>query len=202
MAVNQVKVTMKIRNDTAAQWAEQNPVLAIGEYGLENDTLLLKIGDGVRTWNNLPYLNKLNSEYFKHNADGTITASDSFAQKITDLEESVGQAITDLVITDPPVNDTDAVNKKYVDDEIAAAMADRLSREVVETLPDAAEADANTLYMVPNGNHYDEYLVVNGAWETVGSTGDGTVYELPIATDTILGGVKSSTDPNYIQVTQ
>jgi len=33
MAVNQVKVTMKIRNDTAAQWAEQNPVLAIGEYG-------------------------------------------------------------------------------------------------------------------------------------------------------------------------
>jgi len=50
----------------------------------------LKIGDGVHNWNDLPYLNKLNSTYFKQSADGTITVSDDFAQRIADLEDSVG----------------------------------------------------------------------------------------------------------------
>jgi hypothetical protein len=47
---------------------------------LESNTFLLKIGDGVRDWTHLPYLNKLDASYFKHTSeDGTITFSDSFA---------------------------------------------------------------------------------------------------------------------------
>lgn len=202
MAVNTVPVTLQIRHSTANNWTTRNPVLAQGEYGLETDTFLIKVGDGVRNWINLPYLNKLDASYFKYNDDGTITFSDSFLNTIAALEAAAGEAIKNLQILDPPVNDTDVPNKKYVDDAIAAA--GHLKRLIVETLPSAESADVNTLYMVPaqSGDHYEEYMVINGAWDMVGSTGDGGSggFTLEIATSSRLGGVKSSTDPNTIAV--
>lgn len=203
MATNSVKVTLQIRHDIASNWTIRDPVLAQGEYGLEQDTFLIKVGDGVRTWSNLPYLNKLNATYFKLLEDGTMTFSDEFMNTIAALEAAAGQAITKLEVTDPPVKDIDVPNKKYVDDAIR--QAGHLHREVVNALPDAAEADENTLYMLlaTDGNHYEEYMVINGVWDMVGSTGDGTgVYELPIATNARLGGVKSSTADDFIAVNQ
>jgi Major tropism determinant N-terminal domain len=44
---------------TAAQWASENPILADGELGFEQDTQIIKIGDGVTAWNSLgapPYV--------------------------------------------------------------------------------------------------------------------------------------------------
>ena len=202
MAVNTVPVTFQIRHSTATNWTTRNPVLAQGEFGLETNTFLIKVGDGVRNWINLPYLNKLDASYFKYNEDGTITFSDSFMNKIHTLEAAAGEAITQLIVTEPPVNDTDVPNKKYVDDAIAAA--GHLKREVVENLPSAESADPNTLYMVPaqSGDHYEEYMVINGEWDMVGSTGDGGSggFTLEIATASRLGGVKSSTNPDTIAV--
>lgn len=94
MATNSVKVTLQIRHDEAADWITRNPVLAQGEYGLETDTFLIKVGDGVTDWLHLPYLNKLDASYFKHNNDGTISFSDSFMNTISALEAAAGQAIT------------------------------------------------------------------------------------------------------------
>lgn len=48
---------IQIRRDTAANWAAANPVLALAEPGLETDTNLVKYGDGVAAWNELPYSN-------------------------------------------------------------------------------------------------------------------------------------------------
>ena len=206
MATNSVKVTLQIRHDEAADWITRNPILAQGEYGLETDTFLIKVGDGVRDWTHLPYLNKLDASYFVWNNDGTITFSDSFMNKIHALEAAAGQAITQLVVTEPPVNDTDVPNKKYVDDAIAAA--GHLKRAIVNNLPSAASADPNTLYMVlaQSGDHYEEYMVINGAWDMVGSTGDGGsgggVFQLEVATTFRLGGVKASVDPDRINVTE
>lgn len=47
-----------LRNDTAAKWLENNPVLLMGEAGVETDTGLMKIGNGVSTWAALDYVNK------------------------------------------------------------------------------------------------------------------------------------------------
>jgi hypothetical protein len=162
MAVNTVPVTLIVRHGTSANWITRNPVLAQGEYGLETNTFLLKIGDGVRNWVNLPYLNKLDETYFNQENDGTITFSDNFKNTISALEAAAGQAIENLQITTAPVDDYDVPNKKYVDDAIAAA--GHLKREIVQTLPSASSADSNTLYMVPaqSGDHYEEYMVING----------------------------------------
>jgi hypothetical protein len=48
-------VQIQLRNDTAANWTAANPILAQGEMGLETDTDLFKIGNGLSNWADLPY---------------------------------------------------------------------------------------------------------------------------------------------------
>lgn len=48
-------VRIAFRRDTASTWTATNPVLASGEPGVETDTGKLKVGDGTRNWNTLPY---------------------------------------------------------------------------------------------------------------------------------------------------
>ena len=52
---NTAGATIKLRRDTAANWAAANPVLALAEPGLEIDTNSIKYGNGVTAWNSLPY---------------------------------------------------------------------------------------------------------------------------------------------------
>lgn len=46
---------IKLRRDSATNWTTANPVLAIGEPGIETNTLKIKLGDGVSNWQTLPY---------------------------------------------------------------------------------------------------------------------------------------------------
>ena len=48
---------IQIRRDTSTNWTANNPVLALGEPGLETDTFIVKYGDGSTAWNSLPYAN-------------------------------------------------------------------------------------------------------------------------------------------------
>ena len=48
-------VQIQLRNDTAANWIEADPVLAAGEMGVESDTLKVKLGDGSSSWTELLY---------------------------------------------------------------------------------------------------------------------------------------------------
>jgi hypothetical protein len=47
---------IKLRRGTAAQWTAANPVLAIGEVGVEYDTEKVKVGNGVDAWADLTYV--------------------------------------------------------------------------------------------------------------------------------------------------
>ena len=56
MAEKIIKVSNLVcRNDTALNWKLKNPILKRGELGLEVDTSLMKMGDGVTYWNSLGY---------------------------------------------------------------------------------------------------------------------------------------------------
>jgi hypothetical protein len=46
---------IRVRRGTAADWTAGNPVLALGEPGLETDTRKVKYGDGSTAWNSLGY---------------------------------------------------------------------------------------------------------------------------------------------------
>lgn len=78
---------------------------------------------------------------------------------------------------------TDAYTTNQTDSKIAAAIASapHLKRAIVEELPAVGSADANTIYMVPQDkgsvedpgtttSHYNEYMLINGAFELIGSS--------------------------------
>jgi len=52
------------------------------------------------------------------------------------------------------------------------------------------------MVLAPSGDHYEEYMVINGNWDMVGNTGDGGSggFTLEVATTSRLGGVKASTE--------
>ena len=49
-----IKTYIQVRRGLSSEWESINPVLRAGEPGLAIDTLVLKFGDGVRPWNELP----------------------------------------------------------------------------------------------------------------------------------------------------
>ena len=53
-------VTIKLRRGYLARWEEVNPILAEGEPGWAIDAFVLKIGNGVLRWNELPAINMPN----------------------------------------------------------------------------------------------------------------------------------------------
>ena len=48
-------VQIQLRRGTASAWTAANPILADGEIGVESDTDLFKIGDGLTAWVSLGY---------------------------------------------------------------------------------------------------------------------------------------------------
>lgn len=54
-----IKIRISQKNDTTARWGSSSLVLNLGEIGIErktDGTCAMKIGDGVKTWSQLPYL--------------------------------------------------------------------------------------------------------------------------------------------------
>jgi len=54
-------VQIQLRNGTAAQWTSANPILAVGEVGVETDTNKFKVGDGSTSWSSLLYVSGFDS---------------------------------------------------------------------------------------------------------------------------------------------
>lgn len=84
------------------------------------------------------------------------------------LTSEIGTLKTDLL---------NVYTKTETDSAIATAIAavDHLSREIVETLPENANANKNVIYMVRREGGvgqdvYNEYMYINGAWEIIGDT--------------------------------
>jgi hypothetical protein len=62
VTIQTVETTFHLRAGTPEQWATANPILDLGEPGLEHlggGKFKVKFGDGVRHWDNLPYFSDL-----------------------------------------------------------------------------------------------------------------------------------------------
>lgn len=72
---------LKLRNGTASAWTLANPILSIGEPGVETDTGKFKIGDDVTAWNSLAYAGSTGPAQTKavrnlgDGSDGNVTIS-------------------------------------------------------------------------------------------------------------------------------
>ena len=65
---------IRLRRGTSAQWATSTLVLAPAELGLDTTLNKLKVGNGLYTWPNLPYLNVLPSELAELSQDAINSA--------------------------------------------------------------------------------------------------------------------------------
>lgn len=117
MAQQTLTTRIVLRNDVQANWTENNPKLLKGEIGLESDTKRYKIGNGVDTWDLLPYFANIDSE-------------DAMSLKI----------LIDMLDKD----DFGSVNEVLVNDE--SVVQDKVAHITIGTLtftPDQQSMDSN-----------------------------------------------------------
>lgn len=73
-----LKTKIALRNDTAASWTTNNPILLKGEAGIETDTRRFKFGDGIATWTNLEYASADSAEVISVNGQkGAVVLTSS-----------------------------------------------------------------------------------------------------------------------------
>lgn len=73
--IQQSYVHIRLRRDTASNWTLNNPVLRVGEPGIETDTRKLKFGDGITNWRNLPYAGiDISDSLLLENIDDRVSA--------------------------------------------------------------------------------------------------------------------------------
>jgi hypothetical protein len=95
MVVETIEAIFRIRRDTAANWASVNPVLELGEPGLETDTRKIKYGDGSTAWNTLAYSA---GEEYSVDTDGTLAAnSDTRIPSQKAVKTFVNAAVTGVL---------------------------------------------------------------------------------------------------------
>lgn len=98
-------ITIKLRNDTTANWEYYNPVLAKGEIGLATDSLKFKFGNGVSQWKDLAYAkastnvdnieNKINEILAKHTIyDNDISQINA---DLSTVEQSIDTLRADII---------------------------------------------------------------------------------------------------------
>lgn len=114
--------------------------------------------------------------------DGKANASHTHTTAQVDGLDAALAGKADKATTLEGYGITDAYTKGQTDSKIAEAIAaaPHLKREIVQDLPAVGSADANTIYMVPQGgstsdpgtaaSHYNEYMLINGAFELIGSS--------------------------------
>ena len=103
-------ITILVRADTAANWEGKDSLLRMREIGYDQTNRRFKVGDGVTTWKNLPYvkpdvINDLVSggvdkalsaeqgKELKRLVDGCTDDIETINQNITNLEESITEIV-------------------------------------------------------------------------------------------------------------
>lgn len=75
MAEKTLNTKIIIRNDTATNWTANDPILKQGEIGFENDSYMVKIGDGVKKWSELDYYADYDATKIKFKTDITLAGT-------------------------------------------------------------------------------------------------------------------------------
>ena len=137
-------VQIQLRNDTATNWTSSNPVLAVGELGIESDTDQFKIGNGSTAWVSLAY-GGIVGPTGAAGADGVASATSPLAYDAGtktvsidlssyDTSSEVDSKVAAIVDSSPATLDT--LN------ELAAALGDDANFATTVTDAIAAKADS------------------------------------------------------------
>ena len=101
MDENKILGTIILRHDTSSNWLIHNPILALGEYGVEDDTHRVKRGDGQTNWENLDYEHfGLESIITYENLRGSVTDNKALTDALYEkLDKSVFDDISQTLVS-------------------------------------------------------------------------------------------------------
>ena len=111
MAEKTINTRIQLRNDLAATWYSENPILKKGEIGIEINTRKMKVGDGTTAWKTLPYMGA--------DANDILAVINENRDTCTQIKLNQGQTDADglTTITSPKKGDIAIVSKLIVGDK-------------------------------------------------------------------------------------
>lgn len=125
--------------------------------------------------------------------------------------KDIAAAIAPLAKQEDVYKKTETYSKSEVESYVQGQIgsAGHLKRVIVESLPLATAADADTIYMVKKtgglvtNDIYEEYMVINGAWELIGDTyvdlsNYATTEYVDGEIDKVEGEVAKKADKTYV----
>ncbi|MCB0208012.1 MAG: hypothetical protein KDJ52_01705 [Anaerolineae bacterium] len=185
VTINGNGVTVQTRGDTAVNWTASNPVLAAGEIGLETDTQLFKVGDGVTAWDELGYWGGLP----EHNHDD-LYYTESEVDALLGGKSDVGHDHDDRYYTETEVDgllagksDTNHNHdsRYYTETEVDALLAGKSdtnhnhdSRYYTESEVDALLAGLVGFYRIRGSGNQS---ISSGGWSVVNFNTNGSKNE-------------------------
>lgn len=127
-------VHIQIRRDTSTNWSRANPVLKLGEIGFDMTLRRLKVGDGVRSWNDLSWLGpEVVNDLLSGGPDKALSAEQGkeLKRQLGEVETSVQNIISSGGV--PVIDNLSSTSR-------TSALSANMGREL-----DSKKADASTV---------------------------------------------------------
>jgi hypothetical protein len=179
---------MQQRRGSAAVWQDANTLLSEGEIGYETDTNKFKVGDGVTTWNSLPYF--VNSDDIQSGlldtdnvSEGTLNLYFTDQRAIDAVGENL--ALDDLSdVATSGVSDGDAL----VFDTATSSWIPGQAGTTINSINDIADVDTSA----KQDGYVLTYNGTSSEWEAAAPTGGsgGTADDNAIFKATLFFGGK------------
>ena len=175
---------IQLRRDTAANWSTNNPTPSAGEPCFETDTGKLKIGDGITAYNSLPYQGGTSDTAVTTDTVQTISGEKTF---------------TNDIIISQWNNNVSPVRETHIDLSNGNTNS-FISSEGTDKVFGMYTSSSSGIQIGTSKTDFTQGLSIKPSSLTFKSL-DGTTTNLlaggsgdiPVATDTTLGGVKIGT---------
>lgn len=197
-------VAIKLRRDSSDNWSANNPVLKLGEPGIETDTRKLKFGDGSTPWNDLGYTgidigDPILLEGIDDRVANLIKAGSNISISYSDNTDELVISATGLQVAG---NYATLVNGKVPADQLPGYIDDVVEYPNFASFPQVGESnkiyvslDNNKTYRwsgsayidITSGNYFDQDL---------NTTNSPAFDTITISGSQIFGGGENSGDGN------
>lgn len=200
MADKSLNIKIKNRKDTSANWTSKNPVLLDGEIIIvytDAGGVRLKIGDGTKTYTQLPFIdeNILNTIANLHDVK-YINQTLTDEQK-TQARSNIGAGTSDVVISTDLASSGKAADSKITGDTIVD-LSNTVSANYSESIIGLSVEGTTVTYIKGDGTEHtfetqdtdttyslgtDEVTGLTKLYATTGNAEDGTMTQKAIKTE-------------------
>ena len=199
---NTIKTTFQLKRGLLSRWEMINPILAAGEPGWASDVGILKIGDGITPWNDLPYIDgKREIVNFDYAEEFPVIGDKNIIYK-AEKEQSLYQFNTDTYKYEK-LSDGEVRNLIIAEEARAKKAESDLAFKIEKTNVAVAAINDKDTGILVNANKYTDNAIAGLPAATIDALGlvkfdNSTIkmnesqqlYVAKVSTDTIEMGVQ------------